>query len=35
MNNDNWSDNQNEMIPSGEAGLSDAMIAQMIHGNDG
>jgi|APSaa5957512535_1039671.scaffolds.fasta_scaffold135667_1 hypothetical protein len=31
MNNDGWSDNQNEMVPDG---LSDVMIAQMVSVND-
>ena len=31
--NNNWGDNQNEALASGE-GLSDAMMAQMIHGTD-
>jgi hypothetical protein len=31
--NNNWGDNQNEALASGD-GLSDAMMAQMIHGTD-
>jgi hypothetical protein len=31
--NNNWGDNQNVALASGD-GLSDAMMAQMIHGTD-